>query len=266
MKAVRLWLLLAAFFFCVSAGFIYPSPDEDLAILAAAYPGAFEILPGWGIRFPGGTLLPYDDGEQKDFDALLEHPDLEDMLSLPYPLGGGPPPAEHYDPGRFRPDAFFKALYGRDEGEIRATLRPVHWMPSLNGPRLLINTRFGIDEKLETIITELAALGPEYRRYLVPPGGSFNYRPIAATGRLSPHSFGIAVDIATGPSHYWLWEKSGAGLYKNAIPRAIVDIFEKYGFIWGGAWYHFDTMHFEYRPELLLKARGTKPRDQNVSH
>src|SRR5262245_1812136 len=27
--------------------------------------------------------------------------------------------------------------------------------------------------------------------------------------------------------------------------------FEKYGFIWGGHWYHYDTMHFEYRPELL---------------
>ena len=27
--------------------------------------------------------------------------------------------------------------------------------------------------------------------------------------------------------------------------------FEKYGFIWGGKWYHFDTMHFEYRPELI---------------
>jgi hypothetical protein len=28
-------------------------------------------------------------------------------------------------------------------------------------------------------------------------------------------------------------------------------IFEKHGFIWGGKWYHYDTMHFEYRPELL---------------
>mgnify|MGYP002637708491 CR=1 FL=1 len=23
------------------------------------------------------------------------------------------------------------------------------------------------------------------------------------------------------------------------------------GFIWGGRWFHYDTMHFEYRPELL---------------
>ena len=30
-----------------------------------------------------------------------------------------------------------------------------------------------------------------------------------------------------------------------------VDAFEAEGFIWGGRWYHFDTMHFEYRPELL---------------
>jgi hypothetical protein len=128
-------------------------------------------------------------------------------------------------------------------------------MPSLGGPRLLISARFGIDEKLEQIIAELEGLGPEYRRYLMPPGGSFNYRPIAGTSRLSPHSFGIAVDIAVGPSHYWLWERTGAGEYKNSIPRVIVGIFEKHGFIWGGNWYHFDTMHFEYRPELLLKAR-----------
>jgi len=38
----------------------------------------------------------------------------------------------------------------------------------------------------------------------------------------------------------------------SQIPIQIVRIFEKHGFIWGGYWYHYDTMHFEYRPELLL--------------
>ncbi|NUM57423.1 MAG: M15 family metallopeptidase, partial [Bdellovibrionaceae bacterium] len=27
--------------------------------------------------------------------------------------------------------------------------------------------------------------------------------------------------------------------------------FESEGFIWGGKWNHYDTMHFEYRPELF---------------
>jgi hypothetical protein len=241
---------------CLSAALIYADMEEDLETLAAAYPGAFEIVPRQGIRFPDGTLIPYDDGKRKDFETLLEDPDLEDMLRLPYPPGEpGEPPVLNEDPGRFRPDAFFRALYGKTEEDIRAALRPVQWMPSLKGPRLLISTRFDLDKKMEKIIAGLEALGPEYRPYLLPPGGSFNYRPIAGTGRLSPHSFGFAIDIAVGPSHYWRWEKTGAGEYKNSIPYAIVEIFEKHGFIWGGKWYHFDTMHFEYRPELLIKAR-----------
>ena len=60
-------------------------------------------------------------------------------------------------------------------------------------------------------------------------------------------------DPATKSGNYWLWDKKGKNIvYKNQIPLEIVKIFEKYGFIWGGRWYHYDTMHFEYRPELLL--------------
>ena len=64
----------------------------------------------------------------------------------------------------------------------------------------------------------------------------------------SAHSYGIAIDLNDALSDYWRWEKSG---WRNRIPQAIVDAFEAEGFIWGGRWYHFDTMHFEYRPELL---------------
>jgi peptidoglycan LD-endopeptidase CwlK len=46
--------------------------------------------------------------------------------------------------------------------------------------------------------------------------------------------------------------------YRNKVPFEIVSIFEKHGFIWGGKWYHYDTMHFEYRPELFLAA-GERP-------
>ena len=256
--------LCAAVFFLVPAAFVRADAEGDLALLAEAYPGAFEVVAGKGIRFPGGEFIPYDDNEDKDYAALFDRPDLEDMLRLVYPLERqeGPPPAD-FDPGRFRPAAFFRALYGKDEKEVRPALRPVRWMPSLGGPALLVTTRFGVDRKLEKIVAELEALckisgNSALRAFLVPPGGSFNYRNIAGSSRLSAHSFGIAVDIAVAKSHYWRWEKKGAEEYKNSIPPEIVEIFERHGFIWGGKWYRFDTMHFEYRPELILKAQRSR--------
>ncbi|MBV8131284.1 MAG: M15 family metallopeptidase, partial [Alphaproteobacteria bacterium] len=67
------------------------------------------------------------------------------------------------------------------------------------------------------------------------------------------HSWGAAIDINAAHADYWLWHGSGvigAGPV-NRIPPEIVTIFERHGFIWGGKWSHYDTMHFEYRPELL---------------
>ena len=61
-------------------------------------------------------------------------------------------------------------------------------------------------------------------------------------------------------SDYWLWQKPGPdGLLvpKNRMPMEVVEAFERHGFIWGGRWHHYDTMHFEYRPELLLGARAS---------
>jgi len=60
----------------------------------------------------------------------------------------------------------------------------------------------------------------------------------------------IAYGRPTGGQQYWLWGPKGAA-YRNRLPFGIVQIFEKHGFIWGGKWGHFDTMHFEYGPELL---------------
>jgi hypothetical protein len=101
--------------FALSAAAAWGDAKEDLELLAAAYPGAFEPVSDQGIRLPDGTLLPYDDGKQKDFETLLEDPDLEDMLRLPYPLGAPEkPPALNEDPGRFRPGAFFQSPLRRE--------------------------------------------------------------------------------------------------------------------------------------------------------
>ncbi len=86
-------------------------------------------------------------------------------------------------------------------------------------------------------------------KYIKNIDGTYQYRPIAGTTRLSPHSYGIAIDLDNKYTSYWLWDKEYR--YKSDIPQKIVDIFEKYGFVWGGRWYHYDTMHFEYRPEMF---------------
>ncbi len=126
----------------------------------------------------------------------------------------------------------------------------------------------GVNEKLAAVIRDLQRLPPDIRSYLAHPAGGYCWRPIAGTGRLSPHSFGIAVDLGGDRVAYWRWdaEKNGGRFsWHNQIPWPIVEAFERHGFIWGGKWYHYDTMHFEYRPELLpLPAARSKwnPRPQ----
>ena len=95
-------------------------------------------------------------------------------------------------------------------------------------------------------------------RYFRNVGGSFNWRTIAGTNRLSAHSFGIAIDLNTEIGKYWRWAGVEAGrafTYENEMPEFLVSTMEKFGFIWGGKWHHFDGMHFEYRPELILYSR-----------
>ena len=68
------------------------------------------------------------------------------------------------------------------------------------------------------------------------------------------HAYAAAIDLNLSFSDYWLWQRGAPAAtltYRNRMPQEIVDVFERHGFIWGGKWYHYDTMHFEYRPELL---------------
>jgi hypothetical protein len=93
-----------------------------------------------------------------------------------------------------------------------------------------------------------------------PPTYGWNWRSIAGTRRRSNHSYGTAIDLLPrdlkGRSTYWLWDKGKKKNKKDAVyylpPETVIKIFEDYGFIWGGKWDLTDTMHFEYRPEMLL--------------
>lgn len=235
---------------------------ERLAALVAAYPEALERIEGNELVWRDGTRMAIDDGlGGKSFGDWLARPDIKDMLALIYPAGQpADAPAQDFDPGRARNAAFFDKLYGNCRiGEVEKELVTVVWLPKKYGLGVAFSGRHGAAERLAAVSARLDQLPASFDAFLIPPAGTYNCRVIAGTTRVSAHGHGIAIDIATKHAHYWRWPAKsgtgaqGAGGYRNEIPVEIVDAFEAEGFIWGGRWSHYDTMHFEYRPELTAK-------------
>ncbi|PID58952.1 hypothetical protein CSB45_02055 [candidate division KSB3 bacterium] len=227
--------------------------------LLQAYPDHLLTVEDNIIYWHNGSKMVYDDGvKEKDFEMLLNYPDIEDQFSFMYPIGSAYhlPFPRNFDPGRIRYEPFFMNMYGWSAEEVQAKLVEVSWLPATVNKRIWITSVNNVHEKLQAISNELDRLPDEFKKYLIDIGGTFNWRAITGTERLSSHSFGIAIDINVKYANYWKWDNpdpDGEQSYRNQIPLEIVEIFEKYGFIWGGKWYHYDTMHFEYRPELLLR-------------
>ena len=226
-----------------------------LACLAQLYGGtpvADAAVPaGWVLRLPNAAEVPWNDSKTKTYDEKLAAPDLDDTLSMPYLLGGITPRTTlNDDPGRVRADALFKATFGESSAAVQQHLVTVDFV----GQPVKFHQRAAAAlGKVSARLEKLIAATPSLAAYVTGElGGTFEWRPIANTNRLSAHSYGIAIDIVVSKSNYWEWEKPFA--WKNQIPQAIVDAFEAEGFAWGGRWYHYDTMHFEYRPELFAAA------------
>lgn len=225
--------------------------------LAAAYPVFVSGFANNHLIFKDGSKLLWDNGIiNKTYQQLLDNPDLEDMFKQAYPTGQpASAPAKNFDPGRIRNEAFFKKIYGDSKAAVEKNLVQITWCPKTIGQKVMVTRVNGIDKQLLKVSAELDA-HPELKKYLTNIGGTFNWRNIAGTHRLSLHSFGMTVDINTKYSDYWQWTckcttEDVKIAYQNRIPEFIISTFEKHGFIWGGRWYHYDTMHFEYRPELV---------------
>ena len=239
------------------------SPDPDLPAglrcLWIAYPDQICQVRDNSIVWCDGTEMPYDDGRSRQsHEELLNSADLEDMMSMAYPVGEKypiPVPV-NFEPGRVRNETFFRKIYGETRKAVKKNTALISWTPSTTGKKLRVTTINQVHKKLEAVAAELTRLPPRLRKYVEETAGTFNWRKIKGTTRMSMHSFAVAIDVGVPYSDYWRWvrpsKKGGVLPYRNRFPIDIVEIFEKYGFIWGGKWYHFDTMHFEYRPELLV--------------
>ena len=122
-------------------------------------------------------------------------------------------------------------------------------------------------EKIDREIKAAAKTDEETAKFVadISEIGGYNWRTIDGTaGRRSYHSYGLAIDIAVKGNKkptYWEWVRTWNSKWmlvpQSSLwlpPETVIKIFEKYGFVWGGTWDEYDTMHFEYRPELAVLA------------
>jgi flavodoxin len=162
---------------------------------------------------------------------------------------------------------FFESLWqtrNREEAYARQ-----EWIQFLGRP---VQIHRGIAAPLgrvEKRIQELARGDPDIQAWLTSLASitGWNWRNVAGSGNRSFHSYGIAVDLLMkaqpGMETYWQWT-AAKGIDWRTIPPEkrqsppvpVIRAFEDQGFIWGGRWSRYDTMHFEYHPELLILGTG----------
>ncbi len=233
----------------VSIGSVLAEPSIDLKRLKESYPGVITDVSPQYITWHDGTKMRLMGSSLFDKISRWFHPELaKSSISIK-------------DLQCHNYELFLKKMYGDSVGQVKQKLVIVYWMPKVFGKRypLKVTTVNGIDKKIRAISAELERLPPENFKYLANPAGSFYWRKVKSEKYLSAHSFGIALDINSHYGNYWLWDWEKAHkpaqqlTLHNNIPLKIVHIFEQQGFVWGGRWYYYDTMHFEYRPELFIK-------------
>ncbi|MDR2952934.1 MAG: M15 family metallopeptidase [Treponema sp.] len=162
-----------------------------------------------------------------------------------------------------RSSHFFDALWrARDHNESSRNVKTIRFLEKT------VNVHKGIQEKLTLVeerINKLAKTNPEVKSWVngISTLSAWNWRNIAGVQSRSFHAYGIAVDILPksygGKETYWLWASQKKPEWWNVTyngryhpPAPVIKAFESCGFVWGGKWVFFDTMHFEYRPEIMI--------------
>lgn len=250
-----------------SVPIVEPTPEQeylimlkrDVLVLMIAYPdhvaGVEMNDDNAYLVMTSGKRILYDDKREKTFDEKMTDADIQDMLETLYPLSEINDLLDtNIDPGRARAYSLINEIYGSTEDVITKKLITVDF----GKQRLPFNKEAGAAAALTVVAAGAADLvkdQPQIADFLYPSSGTFNYRVIAGTNRLSAHAYGIAIDLKSSPDGYWRWAspEEGEKLLKS-YPKDLVRLFEKNGFIWGGKWNHFDLFHFEYRPEIIIKA------------
>jgi peptidoglycan hydrolase-like protein with peptidoglycan-binding domain len=93
-------------------------------------------------------------------------------------------------------------------------------------------------------IAQLARSDSSVLRHVQHYSGSYNYRPVRGSSRLSCHAFGAAVDFDAENLPL------GSSYPAADMPQSVVDAFKAQGFFWGGDYRgRKDPMHFQLAHE-----------------
>ena len=270
-KVSKILLLCILFILCIristfasevdkESEYIY-NTKRDLLILMLTYPECIKDIEKdenglvYLIMNNNNKVL-YDDKKEKSFEQKFYNSDLQDTLEQIYPLDMiNDVMEEGQDPGRIRCYSFLSNMYGNSKEAVEKNITS----KDTNYGSMMFNKVNGAADNLQQAlnnISELAKANTKIYNFVSPTSGTFNYRVIKDTGQLSPHAFAIAIDLKSNPADYWKWCDKEKGRSRISIyPKEIVKTFEEHGFVWGGKWSHFDILHFEYRPEIILKAK-----------
>jgi hypothetical protein len=165
--------------------------------------------------------------------------------------------------GGRRHQYFYEALWGitsRDEAweQMKEVDFLGHKVTVHNG---IVKELYLVEQKILTA----SETNPEVVKWIDSLGivDAWSWRNVASSGNRSFHSYGIAIDLLPknlgGLETYWLWTRrynpdwsSVPHSQRYHPPDDVIIAFESVGFIWGGKWPYYDTMHFEYHPEVFV--------------
>jgi hypothetical protein len=254
--------------------------QQVMKAIASAYPGPVQraefhngdwtvMVRGVRYYYCGGRLLPEEFRTQAE--DCSPQPFYNYVAELPAWKAPSAEEAERYrsmgenrsrNPIKRSPH-FFDALWqahSREEAEQR--IKPLNFLG------FSVKVHEGIHGELALVeknILAAAKLDPQVRAWIdgIRMLDGWNWRSIIDTQTRSFHSYGTAIDILPkslgGKDTYWIWAARNKPEWWNIPysarfhpPAAIIKAFEDRGFVWGGKWLFFDTMHFEYRPEIFL--------------
>jgi hypothetical protein len=143
-------------------------------------------------------------------------------------------------------------FYGRDYGDVSGSM--VNWTVPMSGGRV-VRVHERALPAFQQVTANLAAESAKGNFYDVRITGSWVWRRVGGSWRMSTHAFGSTIDINWDTNPY-----SSANVLVTDMPEWFIQAWRDAGFCWGGDWQTIkDSMHFSWKGPLRTPGYGSLP-------